>query len=195
LQVERVAGSERGTASPRSAAVTGGAAEALRLAVGDVVVYASHGVGRVATRRPGEGDLEELVVLEFGAGLEVTLPVERARESMRPVCGELELERVRDTLGGEETLAVQPWTKRFRMIREKVSSGDVTGLAEVVRDGIHRERQLAERGRAIASPNERQLYLKARKLLADEIGIARGIDAADADLWIVEQVVAPHPAG
>jgi RNA polymerase-interacting CarD/CdnL/TRCF family regulator len=72
-------------------------------------------------------------------------------------------------------------------MREKVTVGNAIGLAEVVRDGLQRERQLSG-GRAVAGASERGLYLQARKLLAAEIAFARGIDAAEADVWIVEQI-------
>ena len=57
----------------------------LRLAVDDLVVYAIHGVGRVAIRQ------QKTVVLEFTEGaLLVTLPIERAVECVRPVSTEVE---------------------------------------------------------------------------------------------------------
>jgi RNA polymerase-interacting CarD/CdnL/TRCF family regulator len=160
----------------------------LALAIGDVVVYASHGIGRVTTRRAGDGELGEAVVLEFDGGLTVTLPIDQAQLSLRPLADELELACVQRTLSGDQSREAQPWSKRFRAIQQKVSAGDVAGLAEVVRDGIHRERQVALRSGMTASPSERHLYLKARRLLADEIALARGIDSADADIWIVEQI-------
>lgn len=163
---------------------------ALKLAVGDVVVYASHGIGCVEARPACRGDLPETVVLGFESGLKVTLPVSRARRALRSLSGELELEDVRRTLCADVAPAGESWLRRFRTMQEKVSAGLVTGLAEVVRDGVQQERRLAARaggGRATA-PSERHLYLQARKLLAAEIAHARGIEPEDADVWIVEQI-------
>jgi len=163
---------------------------ALDLAVGDVVVYASHGIGCVEARQAGAADLPEAVVLVFESGLRVTLPVARARGALRSLSGEIELEEVRRTLRADPAPSAEGWSRRFRSMREKVAAGHVTGLAEIVRDGLRRERQLAvgAGGRAAAAPSERGLYLQARKLLAAEIASARGIDAVEADVWIVEQV-------
>jgi len=161
-----------------------------RLAVGDRVVYASHGLGSVEARLPGVGELPETVVVLFETGLRVTLPVAQARRALRPPTDVSELEEVRSTLRAEVPPGVQPWSKRFRSMQEKVAAGQVTGLAEVVRDGVEREQRLAVTsgsGRTPA-PSERHLYLQARKLLAAEIAHARGIDAVQADAWIVEQV-------
>jgi RNA polymerase-interacting CarD/CdnL/TRCF family regulator len=164
-------------------------APALDLAVGDIVVYASHGIGCVEARLGGDEDLRALVVLTFASGLRVTLPVARARGVLRLPSSKPELEGVRRTLRSSTGPRIEPWAKRFRSMRDKLAAGEVTGLAEVVRDGLGRERELADCAgdRATAATSERGLYLQARKLLAAEIAFARGTDAAEADAWIVEQ--------
>ncbi len=158
-------------------------AQPLGLAVGDVVVYACHGIGRVESRRPGDDELPETVALLFESGLRVTLPLARAVETLRPLSTEPELEDVRRTLGAEAS-PVEPWSKRHRTTREKVAAGQPTALAEVVRDGLQREH--ANGG--TTAPSERELYIRARTLLTAEIALCRGIDVAEADAWVVEQV-------
>jgi RNA polymerase-interacting CarD/CdnL/TRCF family regulator len=161
----------------------------LSLAVGDVVVYRSHGIGCVEARCAGGGDAPDTVVIVFEGGLRVTLPVPQARDALRSPSGELELEDVRRTLRADATESAEPWSRRFRAIREKVAAGSPTGLAEVVRDGLQRERRLAVRsGGPTGAPTERHLYRQARKLLAAEVALARGIDEAEADVWIAAQV-------
>ncbi len=58
----------------------------VRLAVGDMVVYASHGAGHVAARerRVVLGKRQEVIVLALAGGLSVELPMERAHELLRP---------------------------------------------------------------------------------------------------------------
>jgi RNA polymerase-interacting CarD/CdnL/TRCF family regulator len=155
----------------------------LRLAVGDLVVYASHGIGRVESRqaRRKQGDL---LVLAFETGMQVTLPLDRAQDSLRSLSGERELDEVQRTLRADPPPAVEPWSRRQRESQAKLVGGSVTGLAEIVRDGIHRERK---RGGS-PPPMENQLYQNARKLLAAEIAAARGIGPEAADAWIVAQV-------
>jgi RNA polymerase-interacting CarD/CdnL/TRCF family regulator len=157
------------------------------LAVGDAVVYASHGIGQVEARHRSGSDLPDTVVIVFEGGLRVTLPLDRALDTLRPVASEADLAKVRRTLGADPGESDEPWSKRFRATREKVSLGEVTGLAEVVRDGVLRDRQSAGGSRSVSASSERGLYLHARALLAAEIALARGIDAADADAWIVKQ--------
>lgn len=64
-------------------------------------------------------------------------------------------------------------------------AGSVSGLAEIVRDGVHRERARAKSGTA---PIRNQLYRNARKLLVAEVAAARGIEPDAADAWIVQQI-------
>lgn len=163
----------------------------LSLAVGEIVVYGPHGVGRVVEARRADGDAGELVVLEFAEGLRVTLPLERARVSVRPVASEAELQVVQRTLRGEGQTADQgSWAQRFRSMQLKLSAGELVGVAEVVRDGIQRQRDHGARAGAALAPGHRTLYLRARRLLATEIAAARGIELAEADSWISAQVPA-----
>ena len=158
--------------------------EELRFAVGDLVVYASHGIGRVANRN------QKTVVLEFAErGLSVTLPIERAAECVRAVSTEDEIEDIGRTLGEADVASGENWQRRLKTTRGKVTIGDAAGLAEVIRDASRRdERATARKEPGKLSLTERQLYLKARQLLADEIGAARGVDPAEADEWIGDQI-------
>jgi RNA polymerase-interacting CarD/CdnL/TRCF family regulator len=161
-----------------------GTLDKLRLEVGDVVVYASHGIGRVAARSP------KTVVLEFAErGLSVTLPIERAAEYVRPVLTEAEIASIGQTLGEADSVSAENWQRRLKTTRGKVTVGEAAGLAEVIRDASRRdERATARKEPGKLSLTERQLYLKARQLLADEIGASRGVDAAEADEWIGDQI-------
>jgi RNA polymerase-interacting CarD/CdnL/TRCF family regulator len=152
--------------------------------VDDLVVYASYGVGRVVIRQP------ETVVLEFAEGsLSVTLPIERALECVRPVSTEVEIASVGRTLGGADAVSHENWQRRLKTTRGKVAGGEAVGLAEVIRDASRRdERAPARKEPGRLSLTERELYLKARKLLADEVGASRGVDASAADAWIGDQL-------
>jgi RNA polymerase-interacting CarD/CdnL/TRCF family regulator len=160
-------------------------AAALPLAVGDRVVYASHGIGRVESKQPGQGDLAETLTLLCESGLKVTLPLSRAKAALRPLSSAPELEEVGRTLRIDTTPAEEPWTRRHRRLQDKLAEGSISGLAEIVRDGIHRERR---RVKGSPAPIANQLYQKARRLLAAEIAAARNIELEAADSWISGQV-------
>jgi len=165
--------------------------DGVRLAVGDVVVYASHGAGRVVARGKTVvlGVEQEIVVLELAAGLSVTLPMQRAREQLRPLVSEADMRRVQETLREDRALSGDAWVKRLKQGQAKLRGGDPLELAEVVRDSTRRERMLRGKGtKSQLSPGEKELYVKARQLLSGEIGLARGLEPAEADAWIDEQL-------
>jgi RNA polymerase-interacting CarD/CdnL/TRCF family regulator len=165
----------------------------VRLAVGDVVVYAPHGVGRIAARdeRVVLGAAQEVLVLDLADDLSVTLPIERARALLRPLLGDADLLRVRETLREEHTLSEDGWLRRRKATQEKMAGGDPLELAEVVRDCARRQQRLMPKGGASKlSGSERDVYLRARRLLSEEIGLACGLEPADADAWIEQQLAA-----
>ena len=58
-----------------------------------------------------------------------------------------------------------------------------------MRDGVGRERTLTANGaNSKLSISEKVLCVKARRLLSGEIGLARGLDRAEVDAWIDEQL-------
>ena len=161
------------------------------LAVGDLVVYGSHGVGRVMTRHAAVGDRQEAVSVKFAAGLIVMLPLERARLTLRPLAAEAELVQVVRVLRSDRTIDSQTWSKRLRALQAKVATGEIVAWAEIVRDGIKGDQDRSQKGGSWPAPSERQLYLKARALLAAEVAAVRETEPQEADAWIVEQVTGP----
>ncbi len=165
--------------------------EEVKLAVGDVVVYPAQGAGRVAARekRVVFGDEQEVVVLELEDGLSVTLPLQRARELLRPLVSEAGLRGVQETLREDGGLSGEVWSKRLKQTQAKLRGGDPLELAEVVRDGARRGRRLtANRTNSKLSISEKGLCVKARQRLSGEIGLARRLDRAEVDAWIDEQL-------
>ena len=163
----------------------------MRLAVGTVVAYPPHGVGRIAIRetRAVLGVEQEVVVIELADGLSVMLPLERARALLRPLVTEAGLRRVRETLREDCALSEEIWSKRLKQVQEKLRSGDPEELAEIIRDGVRRDQALNASGaNSKLSLSERALFVKARELLSGEIGLARGLDPAEANAWIDEQL-------
>ena len=160
----------------------------VRLAVGDMVVYASHGAGHVAARerRVVLGKWQEIIVLALAGGLSVELPMERAHELLRPLASEADMSRVQKTLGADQAANTDPWLKRRRDSQAKLTGGDPIELAEIIRDGAHREWTL--RAKSQLSPGERDLFVKARQLLSNEIALARGVEPAEANAWIDAQL-------
>jgi len=165
----------------------------MELKVGTIVAYPPHGVGRVAKRekRVILGVEEDVVVVELGNDLSVTLPISRAEERLRPPATEADLKKVQKALREEGVVSDEIWSKRVQQAQEKLRSGDPLELAEIVRDGVRREQGKTSNGTPTKlSTSERALHLKARELLSGEIGVTRGLEPAEAEAWIDEQLAA-----
>ncbi|HUG65737.1 MAG TPA: CarD family transcriptional regulator [Gaiellaceae bacterium] len=165
----------------------------MKLTVGTLVTYPPHGIGRIASREKQVvlGSEEEVVVIELGNDLSVTLPVSRATALLRPPASEADLKKVQKTLREDGVVSDEIWSKRLAHAQEKLRSGGPLDLAEIVRDGVKREQGRTANGSPIKlSTSERALHLKARELLSGEIGVARGVDRAEAEAWIDAQLAA-----
>lgn len=166
----------------------------MKLTVGDRVVYGNHGIGRIAAReqRTALGTTREVVVVEFGDELTVTLPLELASRQLRPLASEADLRRVRAALRDDTELSVDPWLARRRQAQDKLSRGSPVEWAEMVSEGAQRARlRLAKGTKPQLSSGELEIFTKARRLLSSEIALARGIQPAAADGWIDEQLARP----
>ena len=156
-----------------------------------MVVYAAHGAGHVVARerRVVLGKRQEIIVLALAGGLSVELPMERAHQLLRPLASEADMSRVRKTLGADHAVSRDPWPKRRRDSQAKLTGGDAVALAEIIRDSARREWRLPAKGtKSQLSPGERAFFVKARELLSNEIALARGVDPAEANAWIDEQL-------
>jgi len=166
----------------------------VKLAVGDLVVYGNHGIGRVAARRKQDviGEMRDVVVLEFEE-LTVTLPLALADSHLRPLASKTDLHRVGVVLREDGELNTRNWLSRRREALKKLIGGTPVELAEIVSEGAQRERLRAANGRnkAQLSLSERQLYTRARTLLADEVALALDIEPAAAEVWIDGHLMRP----
>jgi CarD family transcriptional regulator len=169
------------------------APQTVKLAVGDLVVYGNHGVGRIAARRKQQvlGEVEEVVVLELEE-LTVTLPLALARTQLRPLATDTELRGVREALRSDSALSPSNWLSRRTETVSKLSGGTPVELAQIVGEGAQRERlRRASGGKAQLSSSEREIFTKARRLLAHEIALALDINVAAADEWIDRHLARP----
>jgi len=81
-------------------------------------------------------------------------------------------------LTGDGTMMPKNWNRRFKHNRDKMKTGDVLELAEVVRNLSLREH---EKG---LSTGEKQMFVKAKKILASELMYAKDMDEEEAAVWL-----------
>jgi CarD family transcriptional regulator len=109
----------------------------------------------------------------------VMVPCENAhRAGLRRVIDEEQVKKVIEVLEGEVSDMPKNWNRRFKYNREKIKTGDVFELAEVVRNLSIRE---WEKG---LSTGEKQMYTRAKKILASEFMYALDKDEEGAEEYI-----------
>ena len=154
--------------------------------VGDKVVYPQHGAGVVVrkdtTSVQGQ-DREYLIIQILHNEMTVMVPADAAAEAgLRAVIGAEEVEEVLDVLRGENTVIAGNWSRRFKHNQEKLRSGDIHEVAEVIRNLTGRSREKP------ISAGERQLLSRAKKILVSELMYAKGMDEADATSYLDERL-------
>ena len=151
--------------------------------VGDKVVYPHHGAAVIegTQRRMIEGETREYWVLRLSYGdLTLMVPTDGADEvGLRGVVPKNELEQVYKVLQSKKQApAPSNWSRRFKSHVEKLRSGDIYQVAEVVRNLSLRDH---EKG---LSTGEKQMFVKAKKILASELMYAKDMDEEEAAEWL-----------
>ena len=150
--------------------------------VGDNVVYPHHGAGVVSKKETKEllGDKRDYLTIKIHHNdMTVMVPCENAgKAGLRRVIDGDEVTRVTDVLTGEVSEMPKNWNRRFKYNREKIRTGDVFELAEVVRNLAIRE---MEKG---LSTGEKQMYTRAKKILASEFMYALDKDEEGAEEYL-----------
>ncbi|MEP3121638.1 MAG: CarD family transcriptional regulator [Nisaea sp.] len=146
--------------------------------VGDTVVYPAHGVGKIASIEKQEvgGSELELFVIEFEKDkMALRVPTNRALEvGMRALATPDIVSRVMKTLRGKARIKKAMWSRRAQEFEQKINSGDLIAIAEVVRD-LHRQDDQREQ-----SYSERQLYEAALERLTREIAAVERVEVNKA---------------
>ena len=154
--------------------------------VGDRVVYPHHGAAVIVKKekRKVEGKNVEYLVLEMAHGdLTLRVPTDKADEvGMRPPIGKDEVKDLYELLGKKDIREPANWSRRFKNHQEKLKSGDVYQVAEVVRN-----LSLREQAKGL-SAGEKSMFVKARGVLVSELSFALNVDE-DVALAQVEKIL------
>jgi len=155
--------------------------------VGETVVYPHHGAALIEAieTRTIKGEEKIYLVLKVAAGdLTVRVPAENVDlVGVRDVVDSSGLERVFGVLRQPYTEEPTNWSRRYKANLEKLASGDVIKVAEVVRDLFSRD---LDRG---LSAGEKRMLAKARAILISELALAENTDESKAES-ILDEVLA-----
>ena len=146
--------------------------------IGDKVVYPHHGAAIIKGLEEREfgGEVKEYYILRLAYGdLTLMVPTDNTEGvGIRDVIARDELEKVFKVLKSKECRMPTNWSRRFKTHVEKLRSGDIYQVAEVVRNLARRE---ADKG---LSAGEKRMLTKARQILISEVTFAANVDEAEA---------------
>jgi CarD family transcriptional regulator len=141
--------------------------------IGDRVVYPMHGAGVIEGIEEKDlgGNTEEYYIIKLTMGeMKVMIPVSNVDlVGIREIISEDEVDKVLEVLKGENTKMSSNWNRRYRANMEKIKSGSIFEVAEVVRNLSLRDR---EKG---LSTGERKMLENARQILLSELVLAQNM--------------------
>jgi len=144
----------------------------------DYVVYPAHGVGQIVSieEQTVAGINLELFVISFEKDkMTLRVPTNKATEvGMRSLSSPAVIDQAMTTLRGKAKVKRAMWSRRAQEYEQKINSGDLISIAEVVRD-LHRADDQREQ-----SYSERQLYEAALERLTREVAAVAGTDESEA---------------
>ena len=146
--------------------------------VGDKVVYPHHGAATITKKEKGrfQEKRADYFVLELATEqLVLRVPVEKAEElGVRPVISKTAARRVLSSFKDDPEEAGANWSRWYKLLTEKINSGDIFQVAEVVRDLTY-----AQQTKGI-SPALKRMLSKARLILSSELRFALDLSEEDA---------------
>jgi CarD family transcriptional regulator len=138
--------------------------------VGDTVVYPHHGAAVIEKRetRNLQGEDRDYLVLRLTYGdLTLMVPADATEEvGLRSVVSQQEVDEVMEVLKRRDGSMPTNWSRRFKANYEKLRSGDIFQVAEVVRNLALRER---DKG---LSAGEKRMLTKSKQILVSELAAA-----------------------
>ena len=162
----------------------------LEYQIGDSVVYPHHGAGKVLKKEQKEvlGEKREYLTIKIlHNDMTVMVPCENAgKAGLRRVIDDDDVQKVLGVLRDDVSDMPKNWNRRFKHNRDKIKTGDVFELAEVVRNLAIRE---ADKG---LSTGEKQMYTRAKKILASELMYALEMEEGEAEEHLEELIRDAH---
>lgn len=154
--------------------------------IGDKVVYPMHGAGIIEGIEEREilGEKRKYFVMRMPIGdVKVMVPLANMEEvGVREIIHYEDFEKVIAILKGEKTSMSDNWNKRYRENMDRIKSGDIFELAEVVRNLLLLDN---EKG---LSTGERKMFNSAKQMLLSEMALVSDLEVEEVENLIVAAV-------
>ena len=157
--------------------------------VGDEVVYPMHGAGRIVAIEEREvmEEKQSYYILEMPGEVKVMIPTATAEEhGIRSVINKEEAQKVMSVLEQDETEMEKNWNKRYRENMDKMKSGNIYEIADVVRNLSFKQK---EKG---LSTGEKKMLLNAKQILVSELVLAEQKDLNEIESIVENKINASY---
>ncbi len=154
--------------------------------IGDNVVYPMHGAGTIISVEEKEilGELKQYFILKMPIGhIKISIPIDKINDmGIREVIDSSQGATVLKALEGGSTEMSSNWNQRYRDNLEKIRSGDIFEIAEVVRNlsAMELDKSLSTR--------EKKMLNSARRMIASELVIIGSMTVEEAESLIDESI-------
>ena len=150
--------------------------------IGDRIVYPMHGAGIIEQIEEKQilGEIRKYYILRVPCGdMKIMIPIDSSVEiGVRSIISAEEIDAVIRVLGDDSTEMSNNWNRRYRENMEKLKTGDIFSVAEVVRNLMRTEREKK------LSTGEKKMLTSARQILISEIILVKDINREAAENMI-----------
>lgn len=154
--------------------------------VGDNIVYPMHGAGTIESIEEREvlGETQKYYVMKMPVGdIKVMVPTQNAEMiGVRDVIGNERCKGVLDVFDNNTQIVTSNWNKRYRDNMEKMKTGDIFEVAEVVRSLTFKQK---EKGLATG---EKKMLSNAKQILVSELVLAEDISRENVEKMIDDRI-------
>mgnify|MGYP001852218367 CR=1 FL=1 len=153
--------------------------------VGDKVVYPMHGAGTIDAIEEKNilGEKHNYYIIKMPGEVKVMVPTDKAEEvGVRNIIGKEEAAKVMSVLGENETEMSQNWNKRYRDNMDKMKSGDIYEVADVVRNLSFKQK---EKG---LSTGEKKMLNNAKQILVSELVLAEHASQEEVEKLVENKI-------
>ena len=153
--------------------------------VGDKIVYPMHGAGTIDAIEEKDilGEKQAYYIIKMPGEVKVMVPTAKAEEiGVRSIIDKASAEKVIQVLEQESTEMSMNWNKRYRDNMEKMKTGNIYEVADIVRNLSFKQK---EKG---LSTGEKKMLLNAKQILVSELVLAEQEDLDNIELLVEDKI-------
>ena len=153
--------------------------------IGDKIVYPMHGAGTIDSIEEKNilGEKHNYYIIKMPGEVKVMVPTDKAEEvGVRNIINKEEASKVMSILGENETEMSANWNKRYRDNMDKMKSGDIYEVADVVRNLSFKQK---EKG---LSTGEKKMLNNAKQILASELVLAEHASQEEVEKLVENKI-------